>query len=69
MTAPSPLDSAVVERKASGPSVVVMVALGVLGQVCCTVPVAVAVAEVSLPTSLRYSFCFLYYGYFFCINV
>jgi hypothetical protein len=54
MTAPSPIDSALVERKASGPSVVVMVALEVLGQVCCTEPVVVAV-EVSLPTSLRYS--------------
>jgi hypothetical protein len=44
-----------------------MVALEVLGQACCTVPVAVA--EVFLPTSLRYSFCFLYYGYFSCVNV
>ena len=54
MTAPSPTDSAVVERKASGPLDVVMRALVVLGRAYCTVPVAVA-AEVSWPTSLRYS--------------
>jgi hypothetical protein len=43
MTAPFPLDSELVERKASGPLAFVMRALGVLGQAYWPVLVVVAV--------------------------